>query len=97
MKSLGFVEAAREVGVPLWQEVFADRRYTPEGYLVPRNQPNALIQSEDEAAEQAVRMAREGLVVALDGSTIQVQADTLCIHGDSPSALDFVKKIKPLL
>lgn len=92
-----FVEAAREVGVPLWQEVFADRRYTPEGYLVPRSQPNALIQDEDEAAEQAVRMAREGEVTALDGSTVKVQADTLCIHGDSPSALDFVKKIKPLL
>jgi UPF0271 protein len=42
-------------------------------------------------------MARDGEVVALDGSTIKVQADTLCIHGDSPSALDFVKKIKPLL
>ena len=92
-----FVEAAREVGVPLWQEVFADRHYTPEGYLVPRSQPNALIQDEDEAAEQAVRMAREGEVTALDGSTVKVQADTLCIHGDSPSALDFVKKIKPLL
>ena len=92
-----FVEAAREVGVPLWQEVFADRRYTPEGYLVPRSQSNALIQDEDEAAEQAVRMAREGEVTALDGSTVKVQADTLCIHGDSPSALDFVKKIKPLL
>ena len=92
-----FVEAAREVGIPLWQEVFADRRYTPEGYLVPRSQPNALIQDEDEAAEQAVRMAREGEVTALDGSTVKVQADTLCIHGDSPSALDFVKKIKPLL
>ena len=92
-----FVEAARELGVPLWQEVFADRRYTPEGYLVPRSQSNALIQDEDEAAEQAVRMAREGEVTALDGSTVKVQADTLCIHGDSPSALDFVKKIKPLL
>ena len=92
-----FVEAAREVGVPLWQEVFADRRYTPEGYLVPRNQPNALIENEDEAAEQAVRMALKGEVIALDGSTIKVQAETLCIHGDSPSALDFVKKIKPLL
>jgi UPF0271 protein len=42
-------------------------------------------------------MALKGEVIALDGSTIKVQADTLCIHGDSPSALDFVKKIKPLL
>ena len=92
-----FVQAAQEVGTPLWQEVFADRRYTPQGYLVPRSQLNALIQNQDEAAEQALRMAKDGEVIALDGSIVKVQADTLCIHGDSPSALDFVKKIKPLL
>lgn len=92
-----FVQAAQEVGVPLWQEVFADRHYTPEGYLVPRSQPGALIESEDEAAAQALRMAQRGEVIALDGSVVKVQADTLCIHGDSPTALDFAKKIKTLL
>jgi UPF0271 protein len=92
-----FVEAAQEVGVPLWQEVFADRRYTPEGYLVPRKQANALIETEDEAIKQVLRMANESEVVALDGSVVKVQADTLCIHGDGPSALDFVRKIRPLL
>jgi UPF0271 protein len=92
-----FVAAAQKVGVPLWQEVFADRRYTPEGYLVPRNQANAMIKTEDEAVEQVLRMAKEGEVIALDGSTVKVKADTLCIHGDGPSALDFVRKIRPLL
>ena len=92
-----FVEAAQEVSVPLWQEVFADRRYTPEGYLVPRKQANALIETEDEAILQVLRMANESEVVALDGSIVKVQADTLCIHGDGPSALDFVRKIRPLL
>jgi len=92
-----FVEAAKEIGVPLWQEVFADRRYTSEGYLVPRTQPDALIESEDQAAAQALRMAQKGEVVALDGSIVKVQADTLCIHGDSPTALDFAKKINSLL
>jgi UPF0271 protein len=92
-----FVEAAKEIGVPLWQEVFADRRYSSEGYLVPRTQPGALIESEDQAAAQALRMAQKGEVVALDGSIIKVQADTLCIHGDSPTALDFAKKINALL
>ena len=92
-----FVEAAQEVGISLWQEVFADRRYTPEGYLVPRTQANALIKSGDQVADQALRMARDGEVLALDGSIVKVQADTLCIHGDSSSALDFVKKIRPLL
>lgn len=92
-----YVEAAQEVGIPLWQEVFADRRYTPEGYLVPRKQANALIEEEDEAIKQVLRMANESEVVALDGSIVKVQADTLCIHGDGPSALDFVRKIRPLL
>ena len=92
-----FVAAAQKVGVPLWQEVFADRRYTPEGYLVPRNQANAMIKTEDEAVGQALRMANEGEVIAIDGSVVKVQADTLCIHGDGPSALDFVRKIRPLL
>jgi 5-oxoprolinase (ATP-hydrolysing) subunit A len=92
-----FVAAAQKVGIPLWQEVFADRRYTREGYLVPRTQANAMIETEDEAVEQVLRMANEGEVIALGGSVVKVQADTLCIHGDSPSALDFVRKIKPLL
>lgn len=97
LASSRFVEAAQEVGVPLWQEVFADRRYTPEGYLVPRKQANALIETEDEAIKQVLHMANESEVVALDGSIVKVQADTLCIHGDGPSALDFVRKIRPLL
>ena len=92
-----FVEAAKELNVPLWQEVFADRRYTPEGYLAPRSQANAMIEDEAEAVTQALRMANEGEVIALDGSVVKVQADTLCIHGDGPSALEFVKKIRPLL
>jgi len=92
-----FVEAAKELNVPLWQEVFADRRYTPEGYLAPRSQVNAMIENEAEAVTQALRMANEGEVIALDGSVVKVQADTLCIHGDGPSALEFVKKIRSLL
>ena len=92
-----FVEAAKEIGIPLWQEVFADRRYTSEGYLVPRSQPGALIESEEQAAAQAMQMVQKGEVLALDGSIVKVQADTLCIHGDSPTARDFVKKINALL
>ena len=92
-----FVEAAKELNVPLWQEVFADRRYTPEGYLAPRSQANAMIEDEVEAVTQALRMANEGEVIALDGSVVKVHADTLCIHGDGPSALEFVKKIRSLL
>jgi len=92
-----YVEAANAVGVQLWQEVFADRRYTSQGYLVPRSEVGALIEDEDEAAQQAVRMASSNEVLSIDQKLVKLQADTLCIHGDGPSALDFARKIRSLL
>ncbi|QWE12966.1 5-oxoprolinase subunit PxpA [Polynucleobacter sp. AP-Titi-500A-B4] len=92
-----YVEAAKSVGVILWQEVFADRRYTSEGYLVSRSEPRALIEDEDEAAQQALRMAASGEVLSIDQKLVKLEADTLCIHGDGPSALDFARKICSLL
>lgn len=92
-----YVEAAKSVGVILWQEVFADRRYTSEGYLVSRSEPRALIEDEDEAAQQALRMAASGEVLSIDQKLVKLEADTLCIHGDGPSALDFARKIRSLL
>ena len=92
-----YVEAAKSVGVILWQEVFADRRYTSEGYLVSRSEPRALIEDEDEAAQQALRMATSGEVLSIDQKLVKLEADTLCIHGDGPSALDFARKIRSLL
>jgi UPF0271 protein len=92
-----FVEAARLAGVTLWQEVFVDRRYTSQGYLVSRSEPRALIEDEDEAARQALQMATSGEVLSIDQKLVKLQADTLCIHGDGPSALDFARKIRSLL
>jgi UPF0271 protein len=92
-----YVEAAKSVGVTLWQEVFADRRYTSEGYLVSRSEPRALIEDEYEAAHQALRMAASGEVLSIDQKLVKLEADTLCIHGDGPSALDFARKIRSLL
>ena len=92
-----YVEAAKSVGVTLWQEVFADRRYTSEGYLVSRSEPRALIEDEDEAAQQALRMAASGEVLSIDQKLVKLEADTLCIHGDSLSTLDFARKIRSLL
>jgi UPF0271 protein len=92
-----YVEAANAVGVQLWQEVFADRRYTSQGYLVPRSEVGALIEDEGEAAQQAVRMASSNEVLSIDQKLVKLQADTLCIHGDGPSALDFARKIRSLL
>jgi UPF0271 protein len=91
------VDAANELNVPVWQEVFADRRYTQAGFLVPRNQAGALIEDESLALEQVMQMARKGEITSIDGGTIKIQADTLCIHGDNPHALQFAKKIQDAL
>jgi UPF0271 protein len=91
------IDAAKELNVPVWQEVFADRKYTNEGFLVPRTQVGAVIEDESEALKQVMSMAKEGKVIAIDGSEINIQADTLCIHGDNPHAVEFAKKIKAAL
>ncbi len=91
------IDAAKELDVPVWQEVFADRKYTKEGFLVPRTQAGAVIEDESEALNQAIDMSRNGKVTAIDGSEIKIQADTLCIHGDNPHAVEFAKKINSAL
>ena len=91
------IDAAKELNVPVWQEVFADRKYTKEGFLVPRTQVGAVIEDESEALKQVMSMSKEGKVIAIDGSEIKIQADTLCIHGDNPHAVEFAKKIKAAL
>jgi len=68
------------------REAFADRNYNPDGTLRSRREPDALIKDPALAAERAVRMARDGVIVAYDGSEVPVRADTLCIHGDEPTA-----------
>ena len=91
------VDAANELKVPVWPEVFADRRYTKEGFLVPRTQAGAVIEDEAAALEQVMQMAKKGQVTAIDGSIIKIQADTLCIHGDNPHAVEFARKIQAAL
>ena len=91
------IEAAKSLKVPVWQEVFADRRYTKEGFLVPRTQAGAMIEDESIALTQVLQMAQKGEVTAIDGSIIKIQADTLCIHGDNPHAVTFAKKIQEAL
>ncbi|MGN0371496.1 MAG: LamB/YcsF family protein [Enterocloster sp.] len=91
------IRAAREIGLPCASEVFADRAYQPDGSLVPRSQPGAMIEDEEEAVARVVRMAKEGLVQTIDGSDIAIEADSVCVHGDGPKALAFVEKIREAL
>ena len=75
-------------------EVFADRRYMPDGTLVPRSRPDAQVDSDEEAIAQVLQMVRDGQVKAVNGSLVAVQADSICLHGDGPHAVVFAEKIR---
>jgi UPF0271 protein len=85
------------IGLRVAYEVFADRAYTPEGMLVSRKQPGAVINDPEVAAQRALMMAKEGKVVAIDGTEITLRPDTLCVHGDTPGAINLVKRIRQTL
>ncbi len=87
----------REVGLKVVYEAFPDRAYTPGGTLVSRRQPGAVVKDPREVAARALRMAKEGMVIAVDGTSIPLEAQTLCVHGDTPSAIDLVKSIRKAL
>jgi UPF0271 protein len=87
------IGAGQEAGLPVAEEAFADRRYRADGTLVPRGRPGAVIVDPDEAAEQAVGLARDRLVVAEDSSRLSIRADTICLHGDTPGAVEIARRI----
>lgn len=76
------------------QEVFADRGYQTDGSLVPRGQPGALVESNEQAITQTLAMIKQGLVQSLNGEWVKVQADTVCLHGDGAHALDFARQLR---
>jgi len=91
------LRAGRAQGLAVKGEVFADRTYRHDGSLTPRDQPGALIDSEEQAIEQVLGMVREGRVRAVGGGKISVTADTLCLHGDGPHAVTFAKGVRESL
>ena len=86
--------AAVELELPTAREVFADRNYMPVGSLVPRSRPDALLRDPVEAAERVVRMLRKGVVRAVDGSDVPIEVETICVHGDTPEAVGFVRELR---
>ncbi|MFD6426186.1 LamB/YcsF family protein [Streptomyces sp. NPDC060198] len=88
---------AREAGLPAVEEAFADRAYTPEGTLVPRGEPGAVVEDPDEVVRRAVRMTVDRTVVAADGSTVPVAARSLCLHGDTPGAAALARRVRAAL
>jgi UPF0271 protein len=84
-------------GIRIAFEFFADRAYNPDGSLVSRKTPGAVIKDHDQAAQRVRKMATEGKVTSVDGSDIALHADTICVHGDNPAALQLVRKIRETL
>ncbi|MDW4573838.1 5-oxoprolinase subunit PxpA [Microbacterium sp. M3] len=89
--------AAASVGLPFVREAFLDRGYLPGGGLVPRSQPGALLHDPAEVAARAVRLVREGVVAAVDGTEVEADAASLCLHGDSPAAVEMSRAVRAAL
>jgi UPF0271 protein len=87
------MKAGADVGLKVISEVFADREYMDDGSLMPRSEPGAVIHDEKKCISRVIKMVNEGVVVAASGKEILVKADSICVHGDNPSALNFVKNI----
>ena len=85
---------AKSMGLRVAGEVFADRGYSDDGTLAPRDRPGAMIEDAGEAVERALGMIEKGYVASLSGKPIPVSADTLCLHGDQPGAVTFAKAIR---
>jgi UPF0271 protein len=92
-----FVEAARQAGLRAAREGFADRAYNSDGTLRSRREPGAVHASPDRAARQAVEMARNRRVTAYDGSIIPLEVDTICLHGDTPNAVEYARAVRSAL
>ena len=91
------IEAAEAVGLRAASEVFADRAYNDDGTLVSRKLPGAVIKDKELAIKRVVRMVKEGKVESINGKDIDIKADSICVHGDNPKALEFVKNIRETL
>jgi UPF0271 protein len=88
---------ARAGGLRCVEEAFADRGYAPDGTLLPRGTPGALVTDPAAVAERVSRLAREGMVRAADGTDVAIAAGTICVHGDTPGAVDVARAIRARL
>jgi len=84
-------------GIRIAFEFFGDRAYNPDGTLVSRKLPGAVIHDQELVAEKVLKMVKEGKVVCIDGTEIEIAAETICVHGDNPAALELVRNIRESL
>ncbi len=88
------LERGERAGLRTVREAFADRGYTPEGTLVPRTEEGAVLSDAEEVGRRVVRMVTEGSVVATDGSEVSLDAESVCVHGDSPGAVAMAESVR---
>ncbi len=91
------VELARGEGLTCIAEAFADRAYTPQGTLVSRREPGAVLHDAEQVAQRMLRLVQTGTVEAIDGSLTRIEADSICVHGDSPGAIQMAREVRQLL
>lgn len=91
------IRAGRAKGLNVYSEVFADRTYQQDGTLTARSDKHALIHDPERAAEQVVGMIKTGKVISLQGTAVDIRADTICLHGDGEEAVQFAKTINQTL
>jgi 5-oxoprolinase (ATP-hydrolysing) subunit A len=90
-------QAARAAGAPVFSEIFADRGYLSSGQLVPRDQDGAMIDDAAEAAQRLITFLDTGQMPVIDGDPIKLAAQSICVHGDSPGALDMAREVRERL
>ncbi|EPY4569038.1 LamB/YcsF family protein [Klebsiella variicola] len=84
---------AQQFGIHILREAFADRAYTSNGMLVSRSEPGAVLHDPAVVAARMVQLAQEGTLTAIDGTTLTLAADSICIHGDSPGAVEMARAV----
>jgi 5-oxoprolinase (ATP-hydrolysing) subunit A len=88
------VEQAQAAGLRVVAEAFADRAYTADGQLVSRRDPGAVLHDPEEVAERMVKLVREGVITSIDGQPTRIKADSICVHGDSPGAVEIARRLR---
>ena len=88
------MKIAKDKGVPVYGEVFADRGYSDDGTLAPRDKPGGMIEDAAASVKQVLGMVEGGYVTSLAGKRVPVAADTLCLHGDQPGAVTFAQRLR---
>ncbi|MGA8046251.1 MAG: 5-oxoprolinase subunit PxpA [Dermatophilaceae bacterium] len=91
------LEVARDAGLRTVAEAFADRAYTSQGRLVSRREPGAVLDEPELVAERMARLVTEGRIAAVDGTDVEVHADSVCVHGDSPAAVAMARAVRRAL